>query len=139
MKFKSQISTTIEQSEKLLILGVNPKTADMCFVDYGLLIATNYSELKEHLCDVKLTPSWSLSRLLEMMPQYIDEKEEVLLMIEPPIVSYYDTKYRGQHHFTTSPNMFDNCVAMIDWLIWNGHFNKEYLTGKEEKGNDSLQ
>lgn len=113
-------------------MGVKPETADMCFCDYGLLIATNYSELKEHLCDVKLTPSWSLSRLLEMMPQYIDEKEEVQLMIEPPIVSYYDTKYRGQHHFTTSPNIFDNCVAMIDWLIRNGHFNKEYLAVKED-------
>lgn len=138
MKFKSQIATTIEQSKKLLKLGVNPKTADMYhwwegnpyFFPYTLKLqdcVTPY-ELREE--DV---PAWSLSRLLEMMPRYIDEKEEVLLMIEPPIVSYYDTKYRGQHHFTTSPNIFDNCVAMIDWLIRNGHFNKEYLAGKEDK------
>lgn len=62
-----------------------------------------------------------------MMPQYIDEREEVLLMIEPPLIVYYDTRYKGQQHFTTNPNIFDNCIAMIDWLIRNGHFNKEYL------------
>lgn len=127
MNFKTQISTTREQSERLVELGVKPETADMCFDDYGLLIATTYSELKEHLCDVKLTPSWSLSRLLEMMPKYIDKREEVLLMIEPPIIAYYDTQYKGQQHFTTYPNIFENCISMIDWLIRNGHFNKKYL------------
>jgi len=59
--------------------------------------------------------------------QYIDEREEVLLMIEPPLVIYYDTRYKGQQHFTTNPNIFYNCVAMIDWLIRNGRFNKGYL------------
>lgn len=127
MNFKTQISTTREQSERLVELDVKPETADMCFDDYGLLIATTYSELKEHLCDVKLTPSWSLSRLLEMMPKYIDKREEVLLMIEPPIIAYYDTQYKGRQHFTTYPNIFENCISMIDWLIRNGHFNKKYL------------
>lgn len=143
MNFKNQISTTCEQSERLLALGVKPETADMNFYKGYLYLIPYPSIDQEGLVPIKLRendlPSWSLSRLLEMMPQYIDEKEEVLLMIDPPIVSYYDTKYRGQHHFTTSPNIFDNCVAMIDWLIRNGHFNKEYLAGKEEKGNDSLQ
>lgn len=132
MNFKSQIATTREQSERLLALGVKPETADMCSNDYGLLIATTYSELKEHLCDVKLIPSWSLSRLLEMMPQYIDERDEVLLMIEPPLIVYYDTRYKGHQHFTTNPSIFDNCIAMIDWLIVNGYFNKEYLNDNKQ-------
>ena len=72
-------------------------------------------------------PAWSLSRLLELLPQYIDEEENVLLMIEPPLIVYYDTQYKGQYHFTTNPNIFENCVSMIDWLIDNGHFNKDYL------------
>lgn len=75
----------------------------------------------------KDVPAWSLSRLLELLPQYIDEEENVQLMIEPPLIVYYDTQYKGQHHFTTNPNIFENCVSMIDWLIDNGHFNKDYL------------
>ena len=128
MNFKTQISPTREQSERLLALGVKPETADMC---YNLYFASAPSEINNYGADLykdkKFIPSWSLARLLEMMPKYIDEREEVILMIEPPLIVYYDTRYKGQHHFTTNPNIFDNCVAMIDWLIRNGYFNKEYL------------
>ena len=73
-------------------------------------------------------PAWSLSRLLEMMPQYIDEKETILLMIEPPMIMYYDTKYNGEYHFTSSPDIFEDCVSMIEWLIRN---HPEILEEKE--------
>ena len=37
MEFKSQICTTIEQSKRLLELGLNPETADMFHVfDYTI-------------------------------------------------------------------------------------------------------
>ena len=130
MNFKSPISTTRELSERLLALGLKPETAD-CYIECApsgkdfTYIRQPYNEdiFKRN----NIIPSWSLARLLEMMPQYIDEREEVLLMIEPPLIVYYDTRYKGQQHFTTNPNIFDNCIAMIDWLIRNGHFNKEYL------------
>lgn len=72
-------------------------------------------------------PAWSLARLLEMMPQYIDEKETILLMIEPPMIMYYDTQYNGEYHFTSNPDIFENCVSMIEWLIKN---HPEILEGK---------
>lgn len=72
-------------------------------------------------------PAWSLGRLLEIMPQYIDEKETVQLMLEPPLIVYYDTQYKGLHRLTSNPNIFENCISMINWLITEGHFNKEYL------------
>ena len=130
MNFKTPISTTRELSERLLALGLKPETAD-CYIECApsgkdfTYIRQPYNEdiFKRN----NIIPSWSLARLLEMMPQYIDEREEVLLMIEPPLIVYYDTRYKGQQHFTTNPNIFDNCIAMIDWLIRNGHFNKEYL------------
>lgn len=128
MNFKTKISTTREQSEKLLALGVKPETADMC---YNLYFASAPPEINNYGADLYkdrcFIPSWSLARLLEMMPKYIDKREEVLLMIEPPIIAYYDTQYKGQQHFTTYPNIFENCISMIDWLIRNGHFNKKYL------------
>lgn len=130
MNFKTPISTTREQSERLLALGLKPETAD-CYIECApsgkdfIYIKQPYNE--DIFKRSNVIPSWSLARLLEMMPQYIDEKEEVLLMIEPPLVIYYDTRYKGQQHFTANPDIFDNCIAMIDWLIRNGHFKKEYL------------
>lgn len=134
MNFKNNIATTREQSERLLAMGLKPETADMC---YNLYFASAPPEINNYGADLykdkRFIPSWSLSRLLEMMPQYIDEMEEVLLMIEPPLVIYYDTLYKGQRHFTTNPNLFDNCIAMIGWLIRNDFFNKEYLIEKDNK------
>ncbi|MCL1615094.1 hypothetical protein M3090_01540 [Bacteroides sp. ET71] len=130
MNFKTPISTTREQSERMLALGLKPETAD-CYIECApsgkdfTYIRQPYNEdiFKRN----NIIPSWSLARLLEMMPQYIDKREEVLLMIEPPLIVYYDTRYKGQQHFTTYPDIFDNCISMIDWLIRNGHFKKEYL------------
>lgn len=72
-------------------------------------------------------PAWSLARLLEMMPQSLDNEENVILMVEPPLVLYYDTLHKGMQHFTTYPDIFDNCVSMIGHLIRAGAFNKKYL------------
>lgn len=134
MNFKTQISTTREQSERLFAMGLKPETADLCYNCYFVSIPLDVNHCGADLYkDKRFIPSWSLSRLLEMMPQYIDEMEEVLLMIEPPLVIYYDTLYKGQRHFTTNPNLFDNCIAMIGWLIRNDFFNKEYLIEKDNK------
>ena len=134
MNFKNNIATTREQSERLLAMGLKPETADMCYNLYFASAPPEINNYGEDLYkDKRFIPSWSLSRLLEMMPQYIDEREEVLLMIEPPLVIYYDTLYKGQRHFTTNPNIFDNCIAMIGWLIRNDFFNKEYFFEKDNK------
>jgi hypothetical protein len=138
MHFKSQIATTREQSGRLLALGLKPETADMylekCRLpeagDYYLHALTkdiNPEQWFSARMNRDIVPAWSLSRLLELLPQYIDEEEGVQLMIEPLLIVYYDTQYKGHHHFTTNPNIFENCISMISWLIANGHFNKEYL------------
>lgn len=138
MNFKSQIATTHEQSERLLALGLKPETADIylekCRLpeagDYYLHALTkdiNPEQWFSARMNRDIVPAWSLSRLLEMMPKCIDEKENVQLMIEPPLIVYYDTQYKGHHHFTSKPNIFDNCVSMISWLITNEYFNKDYL------------
>lgn len=128
MDFKSQICTTREQSERLLSLGLKHETADMF---YNLYFASAPSEINNYGADLykdkKIIPSWSLARLLEMMPQYIDKKGQIILMIEPPLICYYDTAFNGQYHFTTRIDIFDNCVDMIAWLVENGYFNQDYL------------
>ena len=80
------ISTTIEQSKHLLVkLGLDPKTADMCWVkDYTgqwVLITDTQINVRSRLEGmyeysgfqwqehIALVPAWSLSALLEVMPR----------------------------------------------------------------------
>ena len=181
MNFKSQISTTCEQSQRLLDLGVKPETADMVYHHTNSRISAFEWELQVHppvLRGDKWTserisklatilhkhpdgtpmtgeevfdsiwgqdiPSWSLSRLLEMMPHSIEQsgRPNADLSINTDsqywFVTYeelgYDTKHQTMKH-----SLFDAIVDMIEWLIWNGYFNEEYLkhsnssnTGKED-------
>ena len=70
MKFNSQPCTTKEQSELLLALGLKKETADMmyCKTASGEVITAKDDDYLEHLD----FPAWSLDRLIEMMPSFID-------------------------------------------------------------------
>ena len=74
----AQIATTIEQSKKLIELGIDVNTADMFYykenifnnalsVFNGQLLVRGNSELK----DEDTIPAWSLSALIELMPAYL--------------------------------------------------------------------
>lgn len=61
------IATTLEQSRKLVELGVNPETADMSWAGYS------FGRLYLRAMPIKgypeeLSPAWSLSALLKMIP-----------------------------------------------------------------------
>lgn len=137
MNFKSQISTTREQSQRLLTLGVKPETADMMLLPNGHPVCTPYSEESSGSYQKRCTPSWSLSRLLEMMPEYImDGRIELKFKILYPAVGYF---YIENECYYSEDDIFGNCVNMIALLIDYGDFNEEYLihsnssnTGKEE-------
>lgn len=62
------VATTLEQSKKLVELGIDPNTADMyywCKDEYDLRIGS-YKARDEDL-DI---PAWSVSALLELMPKH---------------------------------------------------------------------
>ena len=130
MNFKSQISTTRKQSQRLLAMGLDVATADMILAPgndhpmctpYTLEMPESYRE--------RCSPSWSLSRLLEMMPEYIMYgSEELKFKILYPTVGYF---YIENECYYSDADIFDNCVNMIAWLIDAGYFNEEYLIGKE--------
>ena len=66
----SYIATTISQSRKLIELGLNPETADMVWVRYaagGYRLEVLHRELFERIMETDI-PAWSLSALLEVMP-----------------------------------------------------------------------
>ena len=170
MNFKNNISTTREQSERLLSLGVKPETADMVyhhtnsrspFFEWELQpypptlrgdrwpqerINKLATRLHKHPDGTPMTgeevfdsiwgqdvPSWSLSRLLEMMS---DRAGELTFKIIYPVVGYFSSDVG---RFYADADIFNNCVDMIEWLIKGRYFNQDYLihsnsskTGKEE-------
>jgi len=104
MKFNSQICTTIEQSERLLSLGLKKETAD-CHWAYHSVTATRY--IVAHPCDGvgECIPAWSLHRLWEL-----DRIHDITLDSEDEIATLYD-----------------EVINNIEAQIKEGYFNKEYL------------
>ena len=165
MNFKTPISTTREQSERLLTLGVKPETADMSYHYTKSKITRMEWELQVHPPTMrgkfwtperiaklsspfhkrpdgspmtgeevfdsiwgKDVPSWSLSRLLEMMPTEIENDYcSAVLQITTPVIKYWCFSEEESYVFFDHTDIFDNAIECIEWLIRNGYFNKEYL------------
>ncbi len=85
---KNQIATDQNQSRRLIACGVDPKTADMCYIG-GHLITTPYEGMlaqwigdsamkgeERNAEDFDLTPAYSLSRLLELVPTSIEYRDD---------------------------------------------------------------
>lgn len=118
VKFNSQICTSVEQSNRLLELGLKPETADMVLI-YNIFSKT-YEPLPKafptaNKCEI---PAWSLHRLIEMC-----NKTQFGMTI-----SIYNNEVAVDGDlFEVFDNTYDNLISVIEWLIKGGHFNKEYL------------
>ena len=131
--FKSQICTSREQSERLLALGLKPETADMSIIckyvgcdDDGVLIYEEniypYPPSNE-----RISPAWSLHRLIEMMPTLIGWRDkQYWLDVNNDGVCYSTSMSYALVEFIAD-NLYDNIIFCIEWLIKEGYFNKEYL------------
>ena len=108
LKFNSQVCTTVEQSKKLLELGLKPETADMawaCITKEGLtqwVMTLNTPKNKPNI-DIS---AWSLHRLMELNSANTMEGSVIVLS--------YD-------------NSYDDIIEDIEWAINKGYFNKGYL------------
>lgn len=63
------VATTIEQSNKLIKLGVNPSTADMWWVGENLVAKIADFEKPDDYEAENIIPAWSLSALMDMVPE----------------------------------------------------------------------
>lgn len=138
MKFNSQICTTKEQSERLLALGLKKETADMCInPSRELVYPFSYSEALAlynrcgfgRIMEVdSLLPAWSLHRLIEMMPSFIDigEYDYMLRIIQGRAFSYR-SNIAGYAFLYGNGGVYNSAIYTIEWLIGEGYFNKEYL------------
>ena len=135
--FTSQICTTKEQSERLLGLGLKKETADMCLDSMGNIYTYPFNIIETIKNDWSLIPLWSLNRLIEMMPQGIQDCSYrcFVLSVNSQGVSYeyhyIDEEGKGYNDSIGCTDLFDtlydDIIAHIEWLIKEGYFNKKYL------------
>lgn len=144
MKFNSQICTTREQSERLLALGLKKETADMEIHsfkdDEQETFETGYANkgyMEPELAEiVDCFPAWSLHRLIEIIPSNIIKNEkryDFSLDCGCSLYEYDNINEFGGYEYDCigtlkdNYNLYDDLINQIEWLIKEGHFNKEYL------------
>ena len=128
--FNSQICTTREQSDLLLALGLNKETADCALLP--LTDEVTSVLVKPSTNDIKFTiPAWSLGRLIKLMPRTaIMHTQEGDTRID---IDMYAIE------ILVSDDPIVEAVSIIEWLIKEGNFNKEYLIKITSQGNTSTR
>ena len=131
--FNSHICTTIEQSERLLALGLKEETADMkypCTREYYGGVLTEGTSILPIIIDTEDdditeydTPAWSLGRLIEIMPLDVFDYCFTLIKNYP---NGYSVEY-DDSYYCYKENIYDTIIEEIEHLIKEGYFNKEYL------------
>ena len=119
MKFKSQICTTVEQSKRLLELGLKKEIAD-CHWFYQ----NEHWQLKigfdliscENLYPKYYIPAWSLHRLLCLIPKEVNIDGFKFPLRSDVIMRLEDVDF-----------MYERLIGIIERVIKEGYFNKEYL------------
>ena len=118
LKNKTMVCTSIEQSNRLIELGINPKTADMGWFKAYSLREEIYKpyikgyKLENHQSDI---PAWSIHKLIEIISIDVTFKNEF-------IVINNNTKM-----FNSSTNVYDNLIDVIEYLINDNKINSEFI------------
>jgi len=134
----NKICTSIEQSKKLMELGLDVNTADMIYqptmdidsmsnVGFDKIpLCFPFNRVKE--CNIQYLPAWSLSALLRIIPKHIKDFNVLRIDIgEKDFAIWYDEIGYGVN--TELPNIttecpIDACFEMVCWLLENGYIEK---------------
>lgn len=131
---KTMVATNLEQSKKLVELGIDESTADMCWSNSSVR-GVNYTDpfelvpkTKEHIESVfnetfhdwnkywELIPAWSLSALFELMPKVNGHYPDLCRGKE---TGFYYMWIEDVFDTQTFPNPIDAAFEMIVWLKEN--------------------
>ena len=117
--------TSIEQSKKLLELGLNPESADMWYsiVDNEAFICLELHDEYEQI------PAWSLNALLESTPKYFFKSNHLFAQTIKYDCNdglyhffYRDYQYSGISKTAACiEDLLDGAFKMVVWLIENGY------------------
>lgn len=120
---------------------MRPETADMYLDEFERLVAFEYRRIKSKAYQDTVLPTWSLSKLIDMMPKsYQDDIDGMVYYLSGNFVELMyasdwiedgesDNTYNCAKSFDKE-NLMDNVVDAIEWLIREGHLNKKFLTDK---------
>lgn len=118
--------TTIEQSKKILELGLSRDTADMVY-KYNFLLESNDTTPKVvngnlHDTTLKNIPCWSLGALLDVMPRYIQiNSKHIGLTID--ITFVHNGIVTDSHHIKNN-TFLEAAFNMVVWLLKNNYIKK---------------
>lgn len=124
------ICTSIEQSQKLIELGIDVNTADMMWDDWSLIdegwkLNVGYYPEIEKAYGRKCYPAWSLSALLGLMPKLYDEDFINDGGCQPDLCKGFDNNmwhvvYRSTMYCTDwYCDPIDAAFDMVCWLLEN--------------------
>ena len=121
--------TSIEQSKKLLELGLSPESADMWWDEtekFPRCIKHYHEYLSQKISPI---PCWTIGALLEIIPkkiQLINENNYAEFIIAYP--SYSDGHSmgynRGDIPWKYGDTLLDTCYEMVVWLLENNYIEK---------------
>lgn len=127
------IATTIEQSKKLLELGLNQETSDMFWLQEPGDPEVHYLMVREQDDDFEpdwRIPAWSLSALLKLMPEIRTEHG----IMQPYLVGGAGRRFRFLCFYKITYNTqnydepVDAAYEMIVWLLENGHIKNDTVS-----------
>ena len=128
--------TTIGQSKKLIELGLDPLTSDMCYsftgehiedakdedfsVSVGLASAIRYNLFSyRYGYDI---PCWSLGALLEVMPDGVQTNSNYTC-VTIDITFVHNAVVTGSHRVKNN-TYIEAAYNMVVWLLENGYIQK---------------
>lgn len=136
MEVKTQICTTVEQSKRLISLGLSKSTADMWLTNAVIaymptamvLCGDKYTATENKLCSTDI-PAWSLHRLEALCPEVIDTPYSLHKTLAHGSIFYCDMNYKEDREisFSSQVHLYDNIIDCIEWLIKEKYFDEKYL------------
>lgn len=129
----NQICTNKKQSSRLLEAGVRPETADIYLDEFELPVAFEYGRVEKHVDQDMALPAWSLSELIDMIPDQIECEGYNYYLFILPRGKEFTIKYSAGSNLAKSycrESLFDAITEMIEFLIKEGYLDKKFLTDK---------
>lgn len=111
-------ATTIEQSRKLLELGLDPKSADFAWVgEDGCFVKSSSYEVED-----TETPAWSLEALIDALPSGTAFIHTCRLGY---CVSFCAGAWIHYENTSYSNSLINQVFELVVWLFENGYMRKE--------------